>query len=429
MLKEPAPNVASVSSASCCLSYREQRYAALRQIIPDIRVRLYEKVDPELLRAAAAEALSFHPLFKTKLTRRDGLYYLIENDKEPVIREETWVCPLVFGTEEDHGYLWSFTYSENLILLTLSHALTDASGAMAFLKTVLMLYLQKTGKLAADTLPERASGGVLSNPYELFLEEPFSPPGVPRFSGPSLISDDARDGETGITAYKVIFDRDEIRHAFKDSETSMFSVLACMLARSVEKTFHLTEGSIEIRVPSDLRHLFHVDTDRNFVYGFLLHYDVGRMKRLSDAGVETAFRSQMDLFIDRDNLLGKMHRENELFEELKQHPEYLNNVNPQTESQTRMPAKVMYSHMTRPGFPPELEERIAKLEYVVHGERDSYLLFMAITWKDKIEMSVHSARSEQMVKALREEAENRGFFCEVEPERTRPAPVFRPEIQ
>ena len=417
---ESAPGAVS----GCCLSYREQRYVALRQIIPDIRVRLYKNVEPELLRAAVKEALRLHPLFKTKLMRKDGLYYLIENDRIPVIREETWDRPPVFGTD---GYLWSFTYSENLILLTLSHALTDASGAMAFLKTVLTLYLIKTGELAAETLSESASGGVLTNPYELFLEEPYSPPGVPRFPEPSDIPEEKRNTGAGITAYKVIFDKNEIKHASKDSETSMFSVLACMLARSVEKTFRMTDGSIEIRVPSDLRHLFHVETERNFVYGFSLHYDVGRMKHLSDAGVETAFRSQMDLFIDRDNLLHKMHREKQHMDELALHPEALDKLSPETGLSPRMPAKIMYSHMTKPGFPPEIEERAAKVEYVVHGETDNYLLFMAITWKDKIEMSVHSLMSDQLAEALRTEAENRGFFCKIERERTRPTPVFRPE--
>lgn len=418
-----------------CLSYREQRYAAIRQVIPDIRIRLRSKVDPDRLFASVTEALEYHPLFKTRMIRDHGLYWLVKNEAEPVIREEQWETPLVFGRNTDHRFPWAITYSENQILFTASHALSDGNGYLAFLRTVLILYLRNCGVAFSEEVLhdlsriKSAADKDLYNPYELFCDMPSSPPGVPVFPPASMLPDDAFETDIRkISTYKVSFDRDELRQAAGCSETSLFSVMACMLARATEHTFRMNEGFIEVRIPVDLRAFFPVITEHNFVYGFSLHYDVEKMKHLPSERVETAFRSQLDLFVDRDNLIQKMKQDQKRYALLKQHPEALDAMSIEAETPPLPLAKIMYSHITRIDFPAEFEDQIAEFGYVTGSRADHYLLFMAMTRGSRIEFSVQQAtRSDSLIQALKDEAARRGFSCQIEKQRARPFTVYQPE--
>lgn len=417
-----------------CLSYREQRYAAIRMVVPDVQIRLYSKVDPDRLLVAILEALEYHPLYRTRLIRDGGLYWLVKNEEDPVISEEKWDTPLVFGTAEQHGYPWAITYSEDLILFTASHALCDGGSFVGFLKTVMILYMRNGGVQFPDEvlngLSQRKEEADFScNPYERFCALPVNAPGVPRFPRAALLPEEAfEEDPEKITAYKVTLDRDEILQAAGISETSLFSVLACIMARATENAFDMNEGLIEVRVPVDLRPRFSVNTDHNFVYGFSLYYDVGRMKQLPCGKVETAFRSQMDLYTDRDNLLKKMKQEQKYFEELRAHPEALDALPPEAETSAQPIARVMYSHMTKIGLPDALDQQLAEFGYVTGHRADHYLLFMAMTRQAKVEFAIQqSTRSDRLIYALEEEVTRRGFHCRIEKKRTRPVTVYQPE--
>ncbi len=415
------------------LSYREQRYAAVRQIIPDIRVRFRSKVDPDCLRDAVKTALDVHPLFRTRLIRGGGLYYLVPNGAEPVILEEQWETPTVFGTAETGLFPWAITYSDDVMLFSASHALSDAGGFMAFLKTVLVLYLRERGVV----LPERVVSDATEkktdrdehDPYLLFASLPADPPGLPRFAPASALPADVfEDDVRKISTYKVTFDLDEVKKAAGESETSQFSVMACLLARAAENAFEMNEGSVEVRIPVDLRSRFPVVTEHNFVYGFSLHYDVKKMKSMPNERVETAFRSQLDLYTDKDNLIGKMKHEREKYDDLLRHPELLDALPPEAETVIQPAARIIYTHVTRIGLGDELENELLEFENVGGRRADRHLLFIATNRQSKIEFAVQqSTKSDRLVRALEEEAAKRGFGCLVEKKRTRPYAIYRPE--
>lgn len=416
-----------------CLSYREQRYAAIQMVIPDVRIRLYEKVDPDRLLAAIREAMNDHPLYRTHLIRDQGLYWFVKNEKDPVITKEEWDQPLVFGTEEKHGYPWAITYSDDLILFTATHALADIGSINTFLKTVLIRYFQIGGvgfpEHVLRELPHYQPEEDCTNPYERLNALPVNPAGAPRFPQASPLPKEAFETDPDqISAYQVVFDLSEILQAAGVSETSLFSVIACLLARAVENAFEMQEGTIEVRVPVDLRPRFSMNTEHNFVYGFSLNYDVRRMKQLPCGKVETAFRSQMDLYADRDNLLWKMKQEKKQYDALLQHPEALDELPLEAETIVSPTAKIMYSHITKIGFPEELDDLLAEYGYVTGRRADPYLLFMAMTRRSRIELAIQqSTKKDLLITALKEEAQKRGFHCEIRKCRARPVTVFRPE--
>ena len=68
-------------------------------------------------------------------------YYLEESDIKPIVREEYKIpCSLIYQ-RNNHKLLFEVTYYRNRINLEVFHVLTDGTGAMNFLKTLVSNYL------------------------------------------------------------------------------------------------------------------------------------------------------------------------------------------------------------------------------------------------------------------------------------------------
>ena len=418
-----------------CLSLREQKYAANRLCTPGFYITMKSAIDPSCLKEAVVYALKLHPVFATRLIRDQGLYWLEENDSEPVIRQEIWDKPLVFGTEEYHGFPWVMTWSGAVIRFVCSHAPSDGTGIVNFLRDVLVRYLQVTGKMRTDPLPATPDGEpddrYDSNPYLFSSDEPVYALGMPHFPPASPLPGGTRMFEKDIgkiNVYDLILKQDEIRALAGESETSTFSVIACLLARAMQKTFAMDDGHIEVRVPVDLRPHFGTKTDRNFVYGFSLHYDAGRMKNMASPRVETAFRSQLDLYLDRDNLMRKMQNEKVIYLELQKHPESADSLPAADSGGEGSMARIRYTHINRINFPDEVEQNIEKMQLAFTSRLTGDFFVTAINQGNEIHLAVlQNTRNDAYIQVLTDEIRQRGLDCHTELLSPYPEAEYRPE--
>ena len=415
-----------------CLSLREQKYAANRLCVPDFYITMKSGIDPDRLKEAVKYALKLHPVFATRLIWDQGLYWLAANDSEPVIRQETQDEPLIFGTAEYHGFPWVLTWSGATIRFVCSHAPADGTGIMNFLKDILTRYLLSAGE--AEPCPEtpdrRPEDRYDTNPYLFSSDEPVNALGMPRFPKASPLPGGAGMFEKDIgkiNVYDLTLKKDEIRVLAGESETTTFSVISCLLARAMQKTFAMDDGHIEVRVPVDLRPHFGTKTDRNFVYGFSLHYDAGRMKNMPSPRVETAFRSQLDLYLDRDNLMQKMRNEKEIYLELQKHPGSPDSL-PPGENDEGPVARIRYTHISKAGFPAEVERNIAKIRFVCMPRLTHDFIVTALTLGNEIHLGVlQNTRADAYIHALTDEIRQRGLNCRTELFPVRPEAEYRPE--
>jgi len=101
---------------------------------------LKEKVDPIVLNSVVIKTLDTYPMFKVKI--RSGFFwnYMVPNKKVPIIEEEN-VLPRRFDIRENNDYLFKITYSDKKINLDFFHVLTDGSGAIEFLRSIISNYL------------------------------------------------------------------------------------------------------------------------------------------------------------------------------------------------------------------------------------------------------------------------------------------------
>lgn len=122
-----------------------------------IAVQLKEDIDPQLLKDALVSILPRFPTFAVKMRRGLFWYYFEENPMEPpVCLEKAPPCRAI-DTAETNGFLFRISYFKKRIALEVFHALTDGSGALAFLKSLAYQYLLLSGvKVMSD-------GSILEN--------------------------------------------------------------------------------------------------------------------------------------------------------------------------------------------------------------------------------------------------------------------------
>ncbi len=111
-----------------------------------VAVRLKENVDPERLQSAAEMALKRYPLLAVKL-RRGVFWNFFDKNESPILiaEEMNYPCsPLV--PKQNRGYFLRVLYYKQQISLEVFHALTDGTGAIEFLKTLLYQYFRLKGK-------------------------------------------------------------------------------------------------------------------------------------------------------------------------------------------------------------------------------------------------------------------------------------------
>lgn len=115
-------------------------------------VALKEEIDESILLEALKATLKDYPIFQSTLKKGFFWYYLEESDSKPIVaKEEKIPCDLI------RGILYRVTYFKNRINLEVSHALTDGTGTLAFLKSLVANYLKIKYKIKDIPVMDTAS--------------------------------------------------------------------------------------------------------------------------------------------------------------------------------------------------------------------------------------------------------------------------------
>lgn len=108
-------------------------------------VKLKSPVLPEYLKKAVDKAFLRHPSFRSEL--KPGFFrpYLDENKLPFLIEPDDGVLLKILDFRHNNRYLLRVSYFNTRIFIDFFHGLTDGSGAMEFLKTVLFYYFEEQG--------------------------------------------------------------------------------------------------------------------------------------------------------------------------------------------------------------------------------------------------------------------------------------------
>ena len=274
-----------------------------------ISATLTEEVDKEVLQAALDVTIRRFPSIAARLRRGVFWYYLQQLSQVPKIREE-YSFPLApMSPEEIRRCAFRVIVHKKRIALEMFHSLTDGSGAMIFLKTLLAEYLQQ--KHGVYVPAEKGVFGRLEEPSEAELEDSFQ-----KYAGnvtASRQSADAwrirgtleADGFRHVTCFKI-----PVKAALEKAHENKVSLTAFLCAVMMQAIQNLQKEKvpnfrrrkpIKVLMPVNLRNLFPSDTLRNFALFTAPEIDP-RLGEYTFQEICNAVRHRMGLEINRKHM-------------------------------------------------------------------------------------------------------------------------------
>ncbi len=235
-------------------------------------VTLTEEVDADVLRSALSVTVKRFPTIAARL--RHGLFwYYLEQVAEPpeIMREESYPLVYMSGKEMRRCALRVIVY-KNRIAVEFFHSLTDGTGGLIFLKTLVAEYLEQRYGI---TVP--AERGVLDrgeSPSEEELEDSFL-----KYAGPiaatrkdtnawHMTGDPQPEGFLNLTCFHLsLKELLERAHAHNTTLTVFLgaALMQALLNLQKEKIPNPRRRKyVKLCIPVNLRRIFPSKTIRNF---------------------------------------------------------------------------------------------------------------------------------------------------------------------
>lgn len=234
-----------------------------------VSAALIEPVDPEILQSAVEAVIPRFPSMAVRLRRGMFWYYLEQVPRAPQVRMDGSYPMIQMNHQELRTCAFRILYYKNRIAAEFFHALTDGTGGMIFLKTLVAAYLS----LRYD-LKIQPGFGVLDlreSPRREELEDSFQ-----RFAGTVAMSrkepnayhlkgvpepEGFRNLITGVVDTQQL---KALAHQYKATVTAFLAAVMTETLIALQKERGGKQKSVKITIPVNLRRLFGSQTLRNF---------------------------------------------------------------------------------------------------------------------------------------------------------------------
>lgn len=270
---------------------------------------LQENVDPAALRRAAERTLDEFPFFRYTLRHGVFWYYLEDSDIPPTVAEEDEApCqPLYDGATSP---LFRVLYYRTRLSLEVYHVLTDGTGALHFLRTLVTRYLQEAHgdalsgadlSLGFDASAYQRMGDSFDKYYTGGARRQKGDPHAYRLRGERLQNCGIR-----VTIGEMPVDR-VLAEARARGTTVTVLLAACLLTAVGEEMALRDRGRrVVATIPVNLRNYFKSDTARNFFSLVNIGVDFERTPcELED--VIAAFANEMRARLTREYLQNRLN--------------------------------------------------------------------------------------------------------------------------
>lgn len=232
---------------------------------------LFEEIDPEILQFAVDKAIEEFPSWLCVMKRGLFWYYLEQSDLKPIVKQEYQrPCSPIYISGR-RNLLFEVTYYKKRITLEVYHSLTDGTGSLQCLKTIVLYYLIEKHRDEFTELPffddkASASGRAEDDfakyytkekkekkPKAEIVKRAFNIRGI-------RCDDDAVIYIEGISSVKQVL---EAAHKYNTTMT-VYLTAAYIYAIGMEMSLQAKRYPVVIGVPVNLRNYFSSETARNF---------------------------------------------------------------------------------------------------------------------------------------------------------------------
>ncbi len=237
-----------------------------------ISATLTEAIDTGVLASALDVTARRFPSIAVRLRRGVFWYYLEEIPKTPSIQPEK-SCPLAHAPFHDvRQCAFRVLVYKNRVAVEFFHALTDGTGALVFVKTLLAEYLSE--KYGLSVPAEKGVLGRLEEPSPEELEDSFA-----RYAGDvtasraestayHLSGTPERDGYKNLVT--MMIPAEKLRACAKEHRVSVTELLCAAMMQAIgelqaEKVPNVRHRKpVKVLIPVNLRNLFPSRSLRNF---------------------------------------------------------------------------------------------------------------------------------------------------------------------
>lgn len=231
-----------------------------------------KEIDPEIMQTALNVTMTRYPGFNMTLKRGVFWFYFEEMEKTPELQpEQNYPCQMV-DPEAEGGYLFRVTWYKDRVNLEVFHVISDGTGGMEFLKTLVYYYLLLSGEdvkpgETVRTLGHKPTGEERENSFLRYYD-----PQVPSDRADNTPALHYSGTQMPVGHSRAIHIRTEtapllaISHKY---QVTLTEYLTAQLLRSfldVLKEDTSSNKPVKISVPINLRKLFPSDSLRNFTY-------------------------------------------------------------------------------------------------------------------------------------------------------------------
>ncbi|HZK27911.1 MAG TPA: hypothetical protein VFD00_10295 [Thermoclostridium sp.] len=233
---------------------------------------LTELIEPSILQSSLNKVIERFPYYRVKLNKGLFWYYLEHNPKTPRIQKDVQYPCGRLSPILNRNFLFRVSYYNRRIAVEFCHALTDGTGAVTFLKSLVYQYLKDTGENLSDatgilTIDEEPAIEEFEDSYKRFYKPslPLPESGESAFHlRPKLLKKGLYYVITGIVPL------DDILSTSRELNVSLTVLLTAtymdaMQSIQNERVKNIRRKKpISISVPVNMRNIYPSKTMRNF---------------------------------------------------------------------------------------------------------------------------------------------------------------------
>lgn len=227
---------------------------------------LKENVDKDILQQALNKTLVSYPIFSSVLKK--GLFwcYLETTNIIPVVKEENdHICASIYKYS-NRDLLFNVTYYKTRINLEVYHALADGTGALQFLKKLVLNYLTIKYNLDNDIKLEDISSLVEKEDDSFKKYYQHEKNQLFRKSERAYKFKNYKFSENRIKVIEGVVLTNDLLNLSHKYNTTLTVFLTSVLLKSIDETMKVGDKKrpVSITIPINLRKYFKSSTIRNF---------------------------------------------------------------------------------------------------------------------------------------------------------------------
>lgn len=276
---------------------------------------LNETVEKEALQKALDTTIKMYPMYQCVLRKGLFWYYLEDRDIRPIVEEEVkGPCSKIY-VHDQKNLLFRVSYFNKRINLEVFHALTDASGSVEFLKTLVYAYLK-------NVHPEEITGPIYSydatnvDKEEDSFEKYYTKVDKSINDIPSYKSYQIRSRK--VAKMQIIEGRTSVSQLIKiarEHKTTLTVLLTAIYLKAVSEEFSPNQKNktAALMIPVNMRSFNKSTSARNYFSWIDIGYDFSKQSNELEAVIEFVgefFKKEITLerMTARNNKLVKLEK-------------------------------------------------------------------------------------------------------------------------